>query len=204
MRLCRQEAPNASKKSPHRIKIQRFILLAILLAIGMFNTMFTLETEREDLSAASVAKVNSANSTSRNSTLEQRYFHARISNITVKTDRSVESIPPSKMKRHYHHRWNHTTSTVDLPKEYLNPFGFLVVDENGNTRRPLTSLEILQRVMHGTEYKAQFEALDAYMNSNGTTPIPKCLVPDVKATRELAKWVVDERNTMRRQAAEKT
>jgi hypothetical protein len=42
------------------------------------------------------------------------------------------------------------------------------------------------------------------MNSNGTTPIPKCLVPDVKATRELAKWVVDERNTMRRQAAQGT
>ena len=35
-----------------------------------------------------------------------------------------------------------TTSTIEVPKYYLqNPFDVLVVDENGNKKRPLTSLK---------------------------------------------------------------
>ena len=110
------------------------------------------------------------------------------------------------MKVHYHEMWNHTTSSIDVPEDYQNPFNILVVDENGNKRRPLTSLEILHSVLHGMKYKAEFEAVEAYMESNAnakgknktntksqSVPVPKCLLPDVGATQHLANNVVKAR-----------
>ena len=102
--------------------------------------------------------------------------------------------------------WNYTTSTIEVPEDYQNPFNVLVVDENGNKRRPRTSLEILQSILHGTKYKAEFEAVEAYMessddnatdkNNNTKSPsvsVPKCLLPEVGATRDLANRVVQAR-----------
>ena len=77
-------------------------------------------------------------------------------------------------------------------------------DEHGNRRKPpLTSLEILQKVLHGEKYKSEFEAVAVYMkqirenNNNEMTsfPVPSCLAPNTKATRKLANKVVEERNT---------
>ena len=98
---------------------------------------------------------------------------------------------------------------IDLavPEDYQNPFNVLVVDEKGNKRRPRTSLEILQSVLHGTKYQAEFAAVEAYMersrddhattDTNTTTSpsvsVPTCLRPDVKATRDLAHRVVQAR-----------
>jgi hypothetical protein len=104
------------------------------------------------------------------------------------------------MKIHYHEMWNHATSTIDIPEEYQNPFNILIVDETtGEKRRPLTSLEILQNVLHDDKYKAEFEAVEVYMGSNGTAPIPQCLLPGVNATRELANRVVEARRKQRKE-----
>jgi hypothetical protein len=49
-----------------------------------------------------------------------------------------------------------------------HPGRVLIVDETtGEKRRPLTSLEILQSVLHGDKYKAEFEAVEVYMGSKG-------------------------------------
>jgi len=102
------------------------------------------------------------------------------------------------MKIHYHEMWNHTTSTINVPEKYQNPFNILIIDETtGEKRRPLTSLEILQNVLHGEKYKAEFEAVEVYMGSNGMAPIPQCLLPNVNATQELANRVVEARRKQR-------
>ena len=123
--------------------------------------------------------------------------------VLERDQETVISIPPSKMKFHYHEMWNHTTSTIEIPDEYQNPFDIFVLDgNNGNRRRPLTSLEILQNVLHGTQYRAEFEAVEAYMDEtsdNANSPIPKCLLPDVKATQKLANRIVQGRNERQRQ-----
>ena len=118
-------------------------------------------------------------------------------NVTTTTT-SMESIPPSKVTVHYHEMWNHTTSTIDIPEKYKNPFNF-------DAPPPLTSLEILQNVLHGDKYQAEFEAVEVYMeaiqNANArtkkkataTASIPSCLAPDLAATRELANQVVEAR-----------
>jgi hypothetical protein len=65
-----------------------------------------------------------------------------------------------------------------------HPGRVLIVDETtGEKRRPLTSLEILQSVLHGDKYKAEFEAVEVYMGSKGR------FLPNVNATRELASRV---------------
>lgn len=122
---------------------------------------------------------------------------------------NVTSIPPSKMKVHYHELWNHETSTIDIPEEYQNPFGVWIeeeIEENGNVkqppmyRRPLTSLEILQKVLHGEEFRHHFEAVEAYMaDQNGTTPLPSCLAPNLQATHDLAQNVVQARHARQRE-----
>lgn len=62
--------------------------------------------------------------------------------ITFRIGWIYRQIPPSKMTIHYHEIWNRTTSTIGIPKHYLqNPIDVLVVDENGNKKRPLTSLK---------------------------------------------------------------
>ena len=125
---------------------------------------------------------------------------------TTTTTTSMESIPPSKMSVHYHEMWNHTTSTIDVPEKYKNPFNFDVIGTDG-VPPPLTSLEILQNVLHGDKYQAEFEAVEVYMkaihNANArtkknatataTASIPTCLAPDLAATRELANQVVEAR-----------
>ena len=85
--------------------------------------------------------------------------------------------------------WNHTTSTIDIPDRYKNPFG-----GNGRGRRPLTSLEILQEVLHGETHLAEFDLVDRYVRRNFTGRPPSCLVPDVRATQRLAERVVEARS----------
>ena len=104
-----------------------------------------------------------------------------------------------RMKVHYHSMWNHSTSTISVPEEYRNPFNMTVVDEEGNSRRAFTSLEILQEVLHGSKYEAEFQAVENYMErlSNNTKEkplVPKCLAPDLAATRKLADRIVEARN----------
>ena len=78
-------------------------------------------------------------------------------------------------------------------------------DKYSNARRSLTSLEILQNVLHGKKYKAEFTQVEYYMNtitknSNTTLPVPSCLVPDLTATRNLAKRVMEARNKKRKRS----
>jgi hypothetical protein len=115
----------------------------------------------------------------------------------AKQNDNTMSIPPSEMKVHYHEMWNHNTSMINIPDEYKNPFNVSVVDENGNRRRPpLTSLKILENVLHGSKYRAEFEAVEVYVENinSPTVSIPKCLAPDLGATRELVNRVVEARN----------
>ena len=107
-------------------------------------------------------------------------------------------IPPSEMERSYAKMWNHGTSTIDVPEEYKTPFDEWVTDETGKRRRPLTSLEILQEVLHGTRYRADLDKLEAYLGRNDTSQpaildLPRCLVPNTASTRALADTVVEAR-----------
>lgn len=123
------------------------------------------------------------------------HYHAK-SRPTVKATDILEgviSIPPSKMAVHYYEMWNHTNSTIEIPEEYQNPFDTLVEDENGNWKRPLTSLEILQKVLRDDKFKADFDAVETYIQNNQTGPVPSCLAPDLAATRDLANEVVSAR-----------
>lgn len=131
---------------------------------------------------------------------------------------TTKFVPPSKMKVHYHEMWNHRTSTIDVPEEYKHPFDeWVTVDSENdeNKRRPRTSLEILQDVLHGSKYEAEFAALEGYLNYTawerlaktedlGSPPIqkvdpPSCLVADLRATGELAAGVVAARKNETRQ-----
>lgn len=174
--------------TPFKVKYLRwgFVILLIVLSIIYSNTVilsFRIVLENKTIIAPP--------------TMEQILVLERDQKTTV------ISIPPSKMKVHYHEMWNHTTSTIEIPDEYQNPFDIFVLDgNNGNRRRPLTSLEILQNVLHGTQYRAEFEAVEAYMDEtsdNANSPIPKCLLPDVKATQKLAKRIVQRRNERQQQ-----
>eukprot|EP00531_Pseudo-nitzschia_arenysensis_P015244 CAMPEP_0116150976 /NCGR_PEP_ID=MMETSP0329-20121206/19846_1 /TAXON_ID=697910 /ORGANISM="Pseudo-nitzschia arenysensis, Strain B593" /LENGTH=359 /DNA_ID=CAMNT_0003647549 /DNA_START=294 /DNA_END=1373 /DNA_ORIENTATION=+ len=102
------------------------------------------------------------------------------------------------MKVHYFEMWNHSTSTIEVPEKYKNPFNLPLEDEFGNPRRlPPTSLEILQEVLHGEKYKAEFIAVEEYMkkikNNVSNPEVPSCLAPDTRATRKLADKIVEER-----------
>jgi len=123
------------------------------------------------------------------------HYHAKSRPTAKATDKSegVISIPPSKMEVHYYEMWNHINSTIEVPEEYQNPFDILVEDENGNWKRPLTSLEILQNVLHDEKFKADFDAVETYVQNELTGPVPSCLAPDLAATRDLANEVVSAR-----------
>ncbi len=114
---------------------------------------------------------------------------------------SKRSIPTRNMKVHYYEMWNHSTSTIEVPEIYKNPFDLPLDDEHGNPRRlPLTSLEILHQVLHGEKYKAEFKAVEEYMkkikkqDDHTGIQLPSCLAPDIGATRKLADEVVKKRS----------
>jgi len=116
-------------------------------------------------------------------------------------DVNIISVPPSKMKVHYYEMWNHTTQTIEVPDKYRNPFNVSVEDKiTGKKRRPLTNLEILQNVLHGEKYQAEFKAVERYMASEkGNVLVPQCLAPDIKATEELTGEIIKTRNKMQKQ-----
>ena len=120
------------------------------------------------------------------------------------------------MDVHYHQMWNHSTSTIEVPEKFKNPFNEWLIDDAGNRRRPRTSLEILQEVLHGPKYSADFDALEDYLNytqwkqkgqpdDNGKLPAirevdpPSCLVPNLESTRALAARVVERRREQQHQ-----
>jgi membrane-associated HD superfamily phosphohydrolase len=93
-----------------------------------------------------------------------------------------------------YHLWNHTTSTIDIPNELRPPFSFVggSPDTDSTTATfKLTSLEILQSVLHGEENENEYLAVEEYIQTNYSLPtttntIPQCLIPNKVATRELA------------------
>jgi len=113
------------------------------------------------------------------------------------------------MEIKYHEMWNHSTSTIDVPNEYKYPFG-KSVDGDGDGKNPMirmTSLEILQSVLHSEENQNEYLAVDDYIsgksksnNSNTNSIIPKCLLPDIQGTQNLAEEIMKERQ---RQTAKK-
>mmetsp|Transcript_18522 Transcript_18522/g.42744 ORF Transcript_18522/g.42744 Transcript_18522/m.42744 type:complete len:542 (-) Transcript_18522:382-2007(-) len=143
--------------------------------------------------------------------------------MTMTTTTTTKMIPPSEMEIHYHEMWNHTASTIEVPEKFKNPFGerIVVVDEEGTggekkkRRRPLTSLEILQEVLHGSKHEEDFRKLEAYISRMRSRSkkkrkeggggdgdddddlaiedMPRCLIPDVEGTRALADKVVASR-----------
>lgn len=179
--------------------------------IGTISTQAQAQTKTEELIHTEILQPNPGHVSQQHRFLEalrkMPHYRARTANRpTVDAiSEGFVAIPPSKMKVHYHALWNYTTSTIEVPDDYQNPFNVLVVDEKGNKRRPRTSLEILQSVLHGTKYKAEFAAVEAFMESsddnatdtNKTTSqsvsVPKCLRPEVEATRDLANHVVQAR-----------
>ena len=90
--------------------------------------------------------------------------------------------------------WNHTTSTIDIPNELRPPFSFVGGSPDTDTATAtfkLTSLEILQSVLHGEENENEYLAVEEYIQTNYSLPtttntIPQCLIPNKIATRELA------------------
>lgn len=126
---------------------------------------------------------------------------SKVLSISMSKPKAVEaaepsgsiSIPPSEMEVHYHEMWNHTTNTISVPEKYRNPFNLTVIDEKGHRRRPLTSLEILDNVLNGDKYRAEFKAVEAYMEGK-IKEVPQCLVANIDATRELANKVVQARS----------
>jgi len=125
--------------------------------------------------------------------------HSSSNNQLSITDPMI-SIPPSKMNVHYHEMWNHSTSTIDIPDVYKNPFNLTFMNKKGEPIHTLTSLEILQKVLHGREYGEVFAEVEDYMEAlkaNSTEEplaVPSCLAPDLKATRKLADRIVKVRN----------
>jgi hypothetical protein len=96
--------------------------------------------------------------------------------------------------------WNHTTSTIDIPNELRPPFSFVGGSPDTDTTTAtatatatfkLTSLEILQSILHGEENENEYLAVEEYIQTNYSLPtttntIPQCLIPNKIATRELA------------------
>jgi hypothetical protein len=92
--------------------------------------------------------------------------------------------------------WNHTTSTIDIPNKLRPPFSFVGGSPDTDTTTAtatfkLTSLEILQSVLHGEENENEYLAVEEYIRTNYSLPttkntIPQCLIPNKIATRELA------------------
>jgi hypothetical protein len=140
--------------------------------------------------------------------------HATAANTAVSKTAAIDlsklpHIPPSRMGTKYHEMWDLSTSTIDIPDEYRNPFNTTIGGEqgSGSERLPRPSLKILEEVIHGEKYRAEFEAVEAYMEAtdperkptNGTTTAvspPSCLVPDLQATRDLARRTVELRETV--------
>ena len=144
---------------------------------------------------------------SRPTTVEERPKQKQ-NTVTTTTTATMLSIPPSNMEVHYYEMWDHATSTINIPEKYKNPFNAM-----GVAVPPRTSLKILENVLHGEKYRAEFEAVELYMEviHNTTTTaaaaetatakqptIPKCLAPNLGATRELANRVVKERRKHKR------
>jgi hypothetical protein len=111
--------------------------------------------------------------------------------------------------------WDLVKSTIDIPEEYRNPFNTTIGGEpgSGSERLPRPSLKILEEVIHGEKYRAEFEAVEAYMETiypkikkkrkiNQTNATisdvspPSCLVPDLQATGDLARRTVELRKTI--------
>jgi len=112
-----------------------------------------------------------------------------------KTDAlNIQSIPPSNMGIQYKDLWDHNTSTIIIPKQFQNPFGGSTAE-----KKKLTSLEILQNVLHGKQYQKElYQEIDDYMAGN-TSNVPKCLLPDLQTTRTLVDEVIHERERRKRE-----
>ena len=196
--------PSAKKR--HRASSRVVVGVALTICLTIFSIGYDILGIR-----AVSNKINISNKISNEPSSYFRNANTNtISTTTAKAKakaKAMESIPPSKMTVHYHEMWNHTTSTIDIPEKYKNPFNSITSIDGVPVPPPRTSLEILQNVLHGDQYRAEFEAVEVYMNAisrnanaNATdtetpTIIPTCLVPDVGATRELANRVVEARRS---------
>ena len=114
---------------------------------------------------------------------------------------------PSQMDLKYYEMWNHTTSTIDIPMKY-NRYPFF----DGIP----SSLEILQSVLplhnhHGddanNENEKEYLEVDQYIinvmkedsdpskEKKFSRPLPSCLVPNIKATRQIANDILNGTTT---------
>ena len=96
------------------------------------------------------------------------------------------AIPPSAMTVKYHEMWNHTASRIRVPAEHRHPFG----------PGSVPSLTLLERALHGREHRAEDAAVDAYVDGRSDVA-PRCLLPDVAATRRAAEEIVARRKRRR-------
>ena len=98
------------------------------------------------------------------------------------------------MKIKYYEMWNHSTSSINVPEEYKYPFGKAF--RSSSSSPIMTSLEILESVLHGEENEKEFLAVDDYITGKSGI-IPKCLLPDITATQKIAKEIVNKRHNAR-------
>ena len=126
----------------------------------------------------------------------------------------IPQLLPSQMDLKYYEMWNHTTSTIDIPMKY-NRYPFF----DGIP----SSLEILQSVLpllhnhHGVdneyennENEKEYLEVDQYIinvmkkdsdpskEKKFSRPLPSCLVPNIKATRQIANDILNGTTTQER------
>ena len=170
-----------------------------------FQSIATATTHSNStLSSSSPLTSTSTSSSISSSRRKNSSSTSKKSHDTKKGRKEAISILPSKMKVKYHEMWNHTSNTIDVPEQYKYPFGRFRVDNHvvGDGKGPMrmTSLEILQSVLHDSakEHQNEYLAVDDYITGRKNT-IPKCLLPDIQATRKLANEIMKERRECHQQ-----
>lgn len=149
--------------------------ICLVLSLIVIRVLFSLEDFRHTTSILELSWISTSNTTN--------------PKIGCGKSNNESAILPSNMEIKYFEMWNHDTNRINIPEKYKYPFGR---NCNVGTDRILTSLEILERVLHSEEDEKEYLAADEFITGKSKFA-PRCLIPDIKSTRELANKVMKER-----------